>query len=202
MKQLSFILILVLLSSCNDGGQALVPKPRMFPKVIYPTKSYTSFNIATCPFKMDIPNYFEYIKDTTAIDFPIDKKIDVSCWFDLYSKDLNAYMHISYFDIEKSLGFDKLITDAFEMADKHNIKANYRDEIKINDPSRSLHGIIFEIDGPVATPLQFFVTDSTQHFLRGSLYFKSKVDRDSIAPVYTFLKEDVTRLLSTFSWED
>jgi len=201
MKQLVLLSLLsaFLFVSC-DNGQVLVPKPRMFPKVNYPVKSYTSFDINTCPFKMDIPKYFQYIKDTTVIDYPTNKNVDVSCWFDLYSKELNAYMHISYFDIQKSIGFDKLVGDAFEMADKHNVKANYRDEIKIDDPSRSLHGIIFEIDGPVATPLQFFVTDSTEHFLRGSLYFKSKVNRDSIAPVYNFLKEDITRLLESFKW--
>lgn len=45
------------------------------------------------------------------------------------------------------------------------------------------------------------MTDSTEHFIRGSLYFKASVDRDSIAPVYDFLKVDVQKLIEGFKWE-
>ena len=187
--------------SCKEE-KIFVPKPRMFPKVEYPTKGYQTLDIVACPFEMKVPIYFEYIKDTSSLKKLQLNPDEVACWFDLHSKDLNSHVHISYFDIKKSGGFDKLVSDAFEMADKHNVKANYRDETVINDPNRNLHGILFEIDGPVATPLQFFVTDSTQHFLRGSLYFNSKVNPDSIAPVFSFLKEDITHLLETFHWKN
>ena len=109
-------------------------------------------------------------------------------------------MHLSYIPIENRTEFDKLIADAFEMADKHNSKASYREELVISNPEKDVHGLIFEIDGPVATPIQFFVTDSTEHFLRGSLYFKSSVNRDSIAPVYDFLKIDIGKMIESFGW--
>jgi len=70
--------------------------------------------------------------------------------------------------------------------------------LKANDVS----GIIFEMSGEVATPVQFFLTDSTQHYLRGSVYFYSQVDPDSMAVVYDFVKEDVAKLIESFEWND
>jgi len=189
------LIVSFLIISCKDDI-LFIPKPRMYPKVNYPVKEYQNLDIKTCPFEMETPSYFTYIKDTVDIGA---KQND--CWFDLYCGDLNAYFHFSYLPIENRKHFDKLVSDAFELVDKHNIKADYREEIKISQADKNVHGLIFEIEGPVATPLQFFVTDSTEHFFRGSLYFKSKVNRDSIAPVYTFLKEDMVHLLSSFEWK-
>jgi len=153
---------------------------------------------AQCPFEMEIPKYFEFIEDTGQNG--IEKKH--KCWFDLYCEELNAYMHFSYVDFDSRKEFDKLVTDAFKMVDKHNIKASYRDEIRINRQEENVHGLLFDIDGPVATPLQFYLTDSTSHFIRGSLYFKSTVNRDSIGPIYEFFKTDINRMLGSFEWED
>ncbi len=188
------VITIILWTSCTDNGPQL-PKPRIYPRIEYPEKSYHLQVFNDCPFEMNIPDYFDVLQDTFQKDNAQNK-----CWFDLYSQELNAYLHLSYIDIDNRKHFDKLMLDAFELADKHNIKANYRDEIKISKPQNNVHGILFEIDGPVATPLQFFVTDSTTHFMRGSLYFKAQVNRDSIAPVYDFLREDVIELLDSYQW--
>jgi len=60
---------------------------------------------------------------------------------------------------------------------------------------------MFEIEGDVATPIQFFLSDSTNHFFRASLYFENKVQVDSMAPVYEFVRQDIDTLLSTFYWK-
>jgi len=181
-----------------DNEQTYVPKPRIYPKVVYPEKTYVNFNSESCPFKMDIPGYFEVIKDRDKTDF----KENNECWFDLYCEALNSYIHLSYLPIDSRKTFDKLVGDAFELADKHNVKASYRDEYAVNTKNENVNGIIFEIDGPVATPFQFFLTDSTEHFIRGSLYFKASVNRDSIQPVYDFLKYDVRQLIHTLEWKN
>lgn len=196
MDRALLLVIIFLFSSCKEEV-ILVPKPRVYPKVLYPEKAYAPLTIADCPFTMEVPEYFQYIKD--AKQNSAEKKH--TCWFDLYCEELNSYLHLSYLPFSNRKEYDKLIADAFEMADKHNIKASYRNELKITKPEENVHGLIFEIDGPVATPLQFFMTDSVEHFIRGSLYFKSGVNRDSIAPVYDFLKLDVGRMLESFEWE-
>jgi len=68
-------------------------------------------------------------------------------------------------------------------------------------PDKKVYGLLFEIDGPVASPIQFFLTDSTTHFLRGSLYFKDVVNRDSIQPVFEFVKEDLEVFFESFTWK-
>ena len=180
---------------CKEEGVQL-PKPRIYPKVIYPEKAYEMLDVDGCPFTMEVPSYFKYVKD----DKQNKAERKHNCWFDLYCEDLNSYIHLSYINFSGRETFDKLVADAFEMADKHNIKASSRQELKITKPEENVHGLIFEIDGPVATPLQFFMTDSTEHFIRGSLYFKSGVNRDSIAPVYDYLKVDVGRMVEGFAW--
>jgi len=195
MKAL-IILIPLLLFACTEPP-VLLPKPRIYPKVISPEKGYTNLDIKDCPFEMDVPVYFQSLKDSLQNDA---EKIH-SCWYDLYCEQLNSYVHLSYVPFRKRAEFDKLIADAFEMANKHNIRASYREELKIENLEEKVYGLIFEIDGPVATPIQFFMTDSTQHFIRGSLYFKSGVNRDSIAPIYDFLKVDIGRMIESFKWQ-
>ena len=145
---------------------------------------------------MEIPEYFQILKDTNRIA----SENEQACWYDLYCEELNSYLHLSYVPFKGRPAFDKLVSDAFEMVDKHNIKASYRNEIKISHADKNLYGLLFEIDGPVATPLQFYMTDSLNHFLRGSLYFKAGVNRDSIAPVYDFLKVDINNMIGSFKW--
>ncbi len=192
----SLILLTILLFSC-DYKQDYVPKPRVYPKINYPERTYGIFENENCPFQMEVPQYLSFIKDSLRHENP--RLSD--CWFELYSHDLNVYFYMSYLSFDSRNGFDVLIKDAFEMADKHNVKANYRDELSIRFKDKNLYGLLFEIDGPVAAPLQFYLTDSTQHFLRGSLYFNAKVNRDSIAPVYDFIKEDFNHMVKTFSWK-
>ena len=66
----------------------------------------------------------------------------------------------------------------------------------------NVSGIVFIMEGPVASPYQFFITDSTKHFLRGALYVNAPTKPDSLKPIYDFLKDDVTRLINSFSWQD
>ena len=190
------ILICIILTACSES-QSYLPKPRVYPLVEYPEKSYTNYQNEDCPFSMDVADYMRYQKDSLKNA----DEVKFNCWFDLYCQELNTYIHFSYVSFEGRAQFDELVSDAFEMADKHNIKANYRDEIKINYPDRRLYGLLFEIDGPVASPMQFYLTDSTSHFLRGSLYFKGTVNRDSIQPVYDFIKSDIEPMMESFEWQ-
>jgi len=192
---ISIIIFSVFFIACNDEAIPL-PKPRIYPKVVYPDKAFEDLNVNTCPFTLSKPVYFKFKKDSLRL---IEEK-RFTCWFDLHCAELNSYIHLSYIPIDKSSPFDELVQDAFELANKHNVKASARTETRFGIESKNLAGLIFEIDGPVAAPLQFFVTDSTDHFLRGSLYFNDVVNRDSIQPVYEFLKTDVDRLIESISW--
>lgn len=194
-KILLSVVLLLFVSSC-DNDTVYTPKPRIYPKVIYPDKELQDFISDRCPFKFQIPNYFKIIKDSTNTVFNDSNE----CWFDLYCEPLNSYIHLSYLSFNGRSEYDELVADAFELVDKHNIKASYRDEFMVKTKMQNVSGVVFKLDGPVASPFQFFLTDSTSHFLRGSLYFKAAVNRDSIAPVYEYLQSDLNNLIYSLEW--
>ncbi len=190
------ILVISIFLSCTDMSIPL-PKPRVYPKVVYPIKDYQSFSSNNCPFSMTIPKYFIFNQDNNKTE----NEEQYTCWFDLVCNELNTNIHMSYVPIDNRADLDEMVQDAFEMVNKHNVKASYRDEIKINIAEKNIYGLVFKIDGPVASPTQFFLTDSTSHFLRGSLYFNDVVNRDSIAPVYDFLELDISKMIETLEWK-
>ncbi len=190
----SLFALLLLFISCNEAP-AYTPKPRAYPKVEYPERAYQQFDKDYCKFSFEYPTYAEIVQDQQYFDG--NTKHD--CWFDLYMSDFDSRLHCTYYPIESRQDFEKLLVDAFELAGKHNMRADYIDEIPFQYPN-GVQGYTFEIEGAAASPYQFFVTDSTQHFLRASLYFNTQARPDSLAPVYDFVKADLKRMLETFAW--
>ncbi|HMQ05744.1 MAG TPA: hypothetical protein PKC30_00515 [Saprospiraceae bacterium] len=173
-----------------------VPKPRQYPRIDFPDRHYMDFEAGECPLLFHYPSYAT-VKKTVSFfeEDPIHP-----CWFDIEFGPFNGQLHCSYYTIGGLKDFDVLIDDAFKFAGKHDIKAHYRRESIISNEA-GLGGILFEIDGPVASPLQFFVTDSVQHFFRASLYFRSKVNPDSMAPVHAFINDDVLEMIRSFRFK-
>ena len=181
--------------ACRDN-QSKQPRPRQYPRIEFPQKSYKPYSEKECPFVVDIPEYFEPLqKDYLFGDIPAG-----NCWFDLAIEEFNATIHCSYFPLSDEDQYISLVNDAFAMAGKHNIKATFREEFRVEN-SHGSHGLIFKIHGPVATPYQFYLSDSTNHFIRGSLYFDDQVHSDSIAPVVEFLREDIDVILASLQWQ-
>lgn len=193
-RMLLAVTALFWLASCGSESAPL-PKPRMYPRVVYPDKKFIAFLNADCPFSFQMPAYGAIQNDT----FRFEGLPDNPCWFDLNLISLNASMHCSYYEITSDKSLTALVNDAFNLAGKHNIKANYRKESVINNGS-DVKGILFEIDGPVASPVQFYITDEKKHFFRASLYFNATVNPDSTAPVLQFIRPDLDTLISSFKW--
>ena len=186
----------LLLSACGEEP-VFTPKPRAFPRVVYPEKAYQQFDKDYCNFTFEYPVYAEVQKDTTFFD----ERPPHPCWFDLYFPDFNGRLHCSYVEMPGPEKLEELKTDAFELADWHNKRANYIDEMII-DKGDGVSGFAFLIEGPAASPFQFYLTDSTAHFLRGSLYFNTEARPDSLAPVYKFIEEDLVHMIETFEWTE
>ena len=192
---LFFLLFFLAMAGCET--ETPVPKPRAYPRVVYPLKEFQGFQTDFCDFTCEIPKYATIARDTTFFD----EKPKDDCWFNLEVKELNAKVYCSYYPIRSTKDFDKLVGDAFEMVNKHNIKASSINQQLVDRPEAKVHGIIFDIEGPVATTYQFFVTDSTRHFLRGALYFETHARPDSLAPVVNFMKDDINHMVSTLQWK-
>lgn len=187
---------LVLLSSCSRE-QTANPKPRMYPRIFYPAKAYHRLDTALCAFTFNTPDYSRFARDS----FRAEGDPQHPCWFDLKFDSLNASLYCSYYSLGSGKSLTDLVNDAFTIAGKHNIKANYRKETLIEN-SHGAKGILFEIEGPVASPLQFYLTDGKKHFFRGSFYFDSKVNPDSTAPVLHYFRPDIDTLIASFRWKN
>lgn len=192
---LSITYICLLLSACEQ--ESFVPKPRAYPRVIYPAAAQNqTFDQAFCNFTCQLPGYAKVEKDSKFFEeAPKDE-----CWFNVVVPELDAKIYCSYYPVRSRADFDELVSDAFEMVNKHNIKASYINQQLVSRPEDKVYGIVFDIEGPVASTYQFFLTDSTHHFLRGAMYVETQARPDSLAPVIHFMKNDVNTLVSTLKW--
>lgn len=197
--RLAFLLMLSVFTftACGDGALP-IPKPRSYPRVMYPERAYEKKQSAYCQFSFDAPASSSLIREELFFDrTPPD-----SCWFDLkLAPELNGSIHFSYYPIDSEGTWEGLLDEAFQLVGVHNDRASDIQEIAIHRNEANVHGVAFDIAGPAASPFQFFLTDSTNHFLRGALYFDAEVQPDSIAPVVAFVKEDIFRLVESFEWE-
>ena len=190
LLSLTFCLMLI---GCDEPSYT--PKPRGYPRVVLPEKTYQKFDEKYCHFVFDYPKYATIEQDKLFFD----EKAPSDCWFNIKIPSLNAVLYCSYYDIDKKNTLEKLKGDAFQLAGKHNVKADYIDEFPVRKPN-NVSGFIFDIQGPAACPFQFYLTDSTRHFMRGALYFNSPSKPDSLKPVLDFLKSDVMEMINSFEW--
>lgn len=188
-------LLLLCLSACESA--APVPKPRAYPRVVYPSKTYQAFDQNYCQFTFKYPTYAVVEQNT---DYYQERPKE-PCWFDLFIPRFNCRIYCTYYAIGVGKSLDQLKSDAFELVNWHNKKANYIGEEVINRGPQ-LQGLAFSIDGPAATPFQFYLTDNRKHFFRASLYFNSKVNVDSLAPIYDFVKADMYKMIETMEWRN
>lgn len=172
--------------SCHENS---VPRPRGHFRIDLPEKEYTRFD-SLCPFTFEYPVYSVIRKEPGMDEF---------CWFNIEFPEYKGKLHLSYMDVDNNL---RLLTeDAHTLAYKHSVKADAIEErLWVND-SKNVYGIIYLISGDAASPVQFFVTDSISHYLRGSLYFDAQPNKDSLAPVINFFREDIEHLIETLEWK-
>ncbi|WP_116125412.1 hypothetical protein [Lewinella sp. IMCC34183] len=190
-------LFFVGLTACGDDVPP-VPKPRSYPRVDYPPRAYAPLGASYCPFTFERPASAEVVRETSFFDeAPAD-----SCWFNLdLAPALNGKIHFSYYPVTSYAQWEELRDEAFQLVGVHNQRASDIEEIVVHRADADVHGVAFDIAGPAASPFQFFLTDTTRHFLRGALYFETQVNPDSLAPVTAYVKEDIFRIIETLEWK-
>lgn len=196
MRKLVLVAIVCLLYSCG-GEVVLSPKPRSYPRVDYPEKKYEVENFGDCPFQAEIPTYGK----VNNVENYRGKDATNDCWFNITFPHFNATMYLSYIPIKSYKEFEEFRDDSYEIVNQINKNSDYMEEIPFRKDSGS-GGIVFDFEGPAASPFQFFITDSTSHNLRGALYINSEVRPDSLAPVIDFLESDVKNFIQTFQWKE
>lgn len=195
-KHLLFLALIIFvcfvtLSSCDEEDTVYSPKPRGYCRIDFPKKEYRLYD-SVCPYSFEIPIYSKMVKDRHNGAEP--------CWLNLEFPLFRATIHLSYKGVENNLA--KYLDDSHDFANRHQVKATGLDEITILRDSAKVYGLLFDIAGNTASSLQFYLTDSTKHFLRGALYFNSVPNIDSLKIVVDFLKKDVLHMIQTTRWKE
>jgi gliding motility-associated lipoprotein GldD len=179
-------LFFIFLFSCSSDYS---PKPRAYFHIELPEPVYHSAHFS--PFDFNISNQakIENRKDSTQ-----------TIWFDLNYPHLDARIYCSYFSINPQ-NFQAIAEENQQLAYVHKMKTDGIRESAFENPSQNVYGIVYEIEGNTATPLQFVLTDSARCFFRGALYFNTAPNRDSIAPVLTYINNDIQMLIESFQWK-
>jgi gliding motility-associated lipoprotein GldD len=170
--------------------QSYSPKPRGYLRIDFPQKEYVRFD-SICPFQFDYPVYSRVVPDTDYNTEP--------CWINIEFPEFDGKIHISYKKIDNNLY--RYTEDSRALAYKHTIRADAIKETVYSNPGARVYGILYDIKGNAASSLQFYLTDSIRHFLRGSLYFNVEPDKDSLAPVIAYFREDIVHMIESFEWK-
>ncbi len=185
---ISFLFITIFILGCK---KSYTPKPRGYYRIDLPEKSYISSD-KSFPYSFKYPSYTKILIDSSDNAEPY--------WIDIDYPQLKGKIHISYKIIKNNLKV--LSEDSHTFAYKHAIKASAINERLIQNKSKNVYGIVYEIKGNAASSIQFYLTDSIHNFLRGSLYFYVEPNIDSLAPVVNFCKQDIDYLIETFEWNN
>ena len=183
---------MLLLASCHKSDNIETPRPRGYFRIDLPSHDYTLLD-TTLPFAFE---------QSTHAQPSFQWKDDGTCWMDLAYPDLNATFKFTYFPLKHADSLRNLILQEERMMKFHYQKADNVEYSLIHDTEAPLLGQIDDIEGKeVATPLQFWMTDSAYHFLRATLNFNFTPNNDSLQPVIEYLREDALQIVNTITWK-
>jgi len=187
-KSIGLIAIVLAVAACSGSS---TPKPYGYYRLTLPTHDYTSveqsaYKVRYATFNINRAAYVEPA-DSANADY-----------FNIQYPSINSTIHCSYLPVHSNL--PTLLKDAQEMVFSHAVKASAIPEQEYNDAEHHVHGVVYELQGNTATPVQFFLTDSTQHFFRASVYINTIPNQDSLSPVVDFLTDEVRAMVESFRW--
>ena len=188
-KFLIFNLAVVVLVSCTKTN---TPKPYGYYRITVPDTAYTDF-------EAQYPSYpYTFALSQNAVVKP---RLDAEepYWINLFYPALDATIHCSYKPVHHNLR--ELTNDALEFVYRNASFANAIPEQEYTHPEANVYGVLFDLEGNTASSCQFFITDSTTHFFRASVYCNCPPNADSLAPVYEYLRTDVLKMVETFEWK-
>ncbi len=179
---LAAVSLLLILCSCKDE---VLPKPAGFLRLDYPEAKYVNFQ-NPCPFSFEM-------NETAVI------KGEKECGFAITYPKMKATIYLTYKPVNNNI--EELLRDAQKLTYEHVIKADDILEQPYLNPEKKVYGMFYQVNGNAATNSQFYATDSTRHFITGSVYFYTKPNFDSVMPAASYIKNDMQRLMETLKWK-
>ena len=197
LRKTSLLILLVFLSALSSCREVAVPKPKGHFRIGLPKRQYLLFNdqqgkSGDMPFSFEYPAYGH-------LSFQVKNRTEPG-WFNIEFPTYRAKIYLTYKDVHND--FEGLMEQTYRMNVKNHItKADAINEKVFNNQENKVYGILYDLKGNTASAVQFYVTDSINHYLRGSLYFSAEPNADSLAPVIEFFREDIIHLIETLKWK-
>lgn len=189
LKDFSLIFVLIALISLSSCQSNVQPKAKAFLDLDYPEHRYKQLN-TNCAFKFDV-------NELVSID---QSKNYEQCSFNIVYPQMHATIFFSYKKVNNNL--EALLTDAQKLPLKHTIKADAIEvDVYTNDETRT-YGNFYEVEGNAASQAQFYLTDSVNHFVTASIYFKTQPNYDSILPAAAYIKKDLKKIVESLRWTE
>ncbi|UXP33585.1 gliding motility lipoprotein GldD [Reichenbachiella agarivorans] len=181
---------IVLLVSCESH---YVPKPKGYNRIEMSPSVFRAMP-DSFPYLFEYPTSAEIVKDGSWIS--------ERYWIDLHYPAYNADIQVTYKPVKQDRAvLEELLKDSYKLTSEHGVKAYSIDESVVKLPN-GMSATLMELSGEVPSQFQFHVTDSTEHFLRCALYFKSSTENDSLRPVIDHIKMDMVHMLNTLEWNN
>lgn len=181
-NKLYALLLVLLLGACKEDS---LPKPKAMLRLDFPEGQYAAYN-DNCA--------FGFLKNSQAVI----KKQD-GCSLELDYPAMKGSIYLTYKKVSGNLRV--LLLDAEKLTYEHVVKADGIAPKEYLNDDEKVYGMFFEVSGNAASQSQFYVTDSTDHFVTGSLYFYAKPNYDSIYPAAKYLQRDIRQIMETLSWK-
>ncbi|MBL4604423.1 MAG: gliding motility lipoprotein GldD [Flavobacteriaceae bacterium] len=182
MRNLCIIFGIFLVVSCT---KETLPKPKAYLSLKYQKTGYIKL-------PLERPYTFEVLENSLLKDEPKN-------WLKIQYPRLKASVDITYRSVNDNLR--ELLIESEWLVVKHTVKAEQITSENYINAERKVYGTLNEITGNAASQIQFHITDSVHHFIKGALYFKAKPNYDSILPAVDFIKKDILHLMETLQWK-
>lgn len=166
-----------------------VPLPRGYFRIELPAASYAPAASAPSGLSFELPSYARVGTVETRAD---------AAFFTLDFLPLDAQVFVAHFPLRGDL--DAHLAAVHEEVGTHEIKASGIGRRRFAFPEHRVYGVMFDLEGPVATPVHVFATDSVAHFVHATLYFNHRPNPDSIAPSLQRVQADLQHWVETLRW--
>ncbi|MCQ2311453.1 MAG: gliding motility lipoprotein GldD [Paludibacteraceae bacterium] len=186
-------LLLVFVGTCGCSKSS-TPKEYGYFRIVTPEHTYDMLSQKTLSSSAMLPYTFSMNRAAVALSADSIHPL----WINVHYPSIDATVHCSYLPIQNNL--PQLLNDAQEFVYSHSVKATAIPEQEYVDSINHVYGMYYELEGNTATPIQFYLMDSTKHFFRAAVYINTIPNQDSLTPVIDFLKVDTRHLVESFRW--
>ncbi len=190
IRNLEFLIFNLVWITCVACNHVSTPKPYGYYRITTPDTAYV-------PFSSQYPAFpYDFALSSNA---QVQVRSEEPYWINIWYPALDATIHCSYKPVQRNLR--ELTNDALEFVYRNASYATSIPERGYAHPEADVYGVLFDLEGNTASSCQFFVTDSTRHFFRASVYCNCQPNADSLAPVYNYLRTDIIRMVESFEWK-